>query len=107
MEATAKLNFVRISPSKVNQVLALIRRKNAQAALSILDFTIKGSARIIKKCVKSALANAGIKDNFDRFYIKEAYVGFGPTLKRFRAGSFGRASTIRKKTTHLTVVIGD
>jgi len=107
MEAKAKVMYARISPIKVNQVLKTIRKKDIAYALNTLEFTVKGSSGIIKNAILSAMANGGIKDNFNRYFLKEAYVGYGPTLKRARAGSFGRPSMRRKKTTHLTVIIGD
>lgn len=107
MEVKAKAKYIRISSSKAGQVLPLIRGKDVSKAQNILRFTPKRGARVVLKVLNSALANA--KNNhgltIDDLYIQEAVADQGPTLKRFRARAMGRASRIRKRTSHITVVL--
>lgn len=109
MEARAVLRFARIAPRKVRIVLDLIKGKDVDEALSILRFTPKAASRIVEKLVKSAVANAENNNNMDRdsLYISKAYADQGPTLKRFRARAMGRANMIRKRTSHITVVVSE
>ncbi len=110
MEAVAKTKYVRISPRKMRQVLQLVKGKSVEEALDILHFTNKRAAEPIAKTIKSAFANLGNKEEGKRIdmgevWIKQAYVDGGPTLKRFRPMSMGRAGRIRKRTSHLTIVV--
>jgi len=107
MEARAIARYVRIAPRKVGIVLDLIRGKDTAEAFSILKFTPKAGSDIVAKVLKSAVANAehNYEMNADKLYIAEAYVNQGPTLKRFRACARGRAARIRKRTSHVTVVV--
>ena len=109
MEAKAVLRFARIAPRKVRIVLDLIKGKDVDEALSILRFTPKAASRVVEKLVKSAVANAENNNNMDRdsLYISKAYADQGPTLKRFRARAMGRANMIRKRTSHITVVVSE
>ncbi|QSQ08972.1 50S ribosomal protein L22 [Koleobacter methoxysyntrophicus] len=109
MEARAVLRFARIAPRKVRIVLDLIKGKDVDEALSILRFTPKAASRVVEKLVKSAVANAENNNNMDRdsLYISKAYADQGPTLKRFRARAMGRANMIRKRTSHITVVVSE
>lgn len=107
MEATAKATFVRIAPRKVQIVLDLIRNKPADEAMAILKYTPKAACEPLAKLLKSAMANA--ENNFDmdvsRLYVAECAVSQGPTLKRIRPRSKGRAYRINKKTSHITLVL--
>ncbi|WP_297630533.1 50S ribosomal protein L22 [uncultured Clostridium sp.] len=107
MEARAIAKYVRMSPIKVGAVLDLIRGKNVKEAFAILQYTPREAAVVINKVLKSAVANA--ENNFaldtDKLVVSEAFVGQGPTLKRFRPHAQGRAFRINKKTSHITIVV--
>ncbi|OAG27237.1 50S ribosomal protein L22 [Thermodesulfatator autotrophicus] len=107
MEARAQAKYVRISPYKARLVVDLIRGKSVDEALKILQFTPKKGARLVRKVLESAVANA--EHNYqmdpDKLYVKRAYVDEGPRLKRFWPRAFGRASRILKRTSHITVVV--
>ena len=107
MEARAISKYVRMSPIKVGAVLDLIRGKNVNEAFAILEYTPREAAVAIKKVLKSAVANAENNNalDSDRLYVSEAFVGQGPTLKRFRPMDHGKAFRINKKTSHITVVV--
>jgi large subunit ribosomal protein L22 len=109
MEVRARLRFVRVSPSKAQLVADLIRGKGSEEALNILTFTKKAAAKIIIKLLKSAIANATQKKNIDvdRLYIKKITVDQGPTMKRFQPRALGRATTIRKRTSHINIVLDE
>ena len=103
--ATAK--YIRISPSKVKIVLDLIRGKQVDQALAILAYTPKSAAPVVEKLLSSAIANAENNLEMDRasLYVAETYANQGPTLKRYWARSHGRADMIKKKTSHITIVL--
>ncbi|HAN95865.1 MAG: 50S ribosomal protein L22 [Limnochordia bacterium] len=107
MEARAVARHVRISPRKARQVIDLIRGKDVEEALTILKFTPKGASPIVEKVLRSAMANA--ENNFemdvDALYVAECYVDQGPTLKRIRPRARGMADRIRKRTSHITVIL--
>ena len=107
MEARAIAKYVRMSPSKVKPVCDLVRGKDLKEALTILKFTPGKGAEIVEKVVQSAAANA--ENNFDmnkdNLYVAEVYANQGPTMKRWRAGSQGRASIILKRMSHVGVVL--
>lgn len=107
MEARAKATFVRIAPRKVQIVLDLIRNKPADEAMAILKYTPKAACEPLEKLLKSAMANA--ENNFDmdpsRLYVAFCSVDQGPTLKRIRLRSKGRAYRINKKTSHINLVL--
>jgi large subunit ribosomal protein L22 len=107
MEAKAYAKYIRMSPRKINVVLKLIRGKNIGEALSILKLTPRYSAPVIEKVLKSAIANAENNNKMDinKLYISETFANNGPMLKRFRPHAQGRAFRIRKKTSHITMVV--
>ena len=106
MEATAKVTYVRIAPRKVQIVLDLIRNKPCDQAMAILKHTPKAACEPLAKLLKSAMANAENKDmDVSSLYVAECIVGQGPTLKRIRPRSHGRAYRINKKTSHITIVL--
>jgi large subunit ribosomal protein L22 len=112
MEARAVARYVRMSPRKMRRVVELVRGKEVDDAINILHFTRKRAALPIEKALRSAVANmlnnpGAKKVNPEDLYVKTIFVDGGYTLKRFRAGSMGRASRIRKRTCHITVVVAD
>ena len=109
MEVRAKLRFVRIGPRKARLVADLIRGKGSEEALNILAFTKKAAAKIIAKVLKSAIANATQKKtiDIDRLYVKQITVDQGPTMKRFQPRALGRATMIRKRSIHITIVLDE
>ena len=109
MRVRAHARFVRQSPSKVRQVLDLVRGHQVPEARDLLNFTTRAAADPVGKLLNSAVANA--EHNFaldaDRLVISEAFADEGPTLKRFRPRARGRATKIRKRTSHITIVLSD
>ena len=107
MESRASLKHSRISARKVKIVIDLIRGKDVQEALAILKFTPKAASPLVEKLVKSAIANAENNHNMDagKLYIAEIYANQGATMKRIRAATQGRANRIRKRTSHIEVVL--
>ena len=106
-QAKAVLRYARISSRKVNIVNDLIRNKNVGVARGILMNTPKAASELLIKLLDSAVANA--ENNFgmdaDKLYIAEIYANEGPTLKRIRPRAQGRAFRIRKRTSHITIVV--
>jgi large subunit ribosomal protein L22 len=107
MQAKATAKFVRYTPRKVNQVLALIRNKKVEKAFEILSFLPKAAATLVIKVLKSATANSGKLKDYSGLKVKEAWVGNGPILKRIRPGPQGRRMPVKKRTSHLTIVVTD
>ena len=107
MEATAKLKFIRISPRKVKIALDLIRGKSTKEAMAILKYTPKAACEDLEKLLKSAVANAENNFNMDssNLYVSACYATPGPTLKRIRPVSKGRAYRILKRTSHVTLKV--
>ena len=98
--------IIRMSPIKLKPVTDLVRGKDLNEALNILKFTPGKGAEIVEKVVKSAAANADVKEmNTDNLYVAEVYANQGPTMKRWRAGSQGRASIILKRSSHVGVTL--
>ena len=106
-EARATLKFARISARKVKIVADLIRGKDAGEALSIVKFTPKASSEVIEKLLKSAIANAENNHgmNSANLYVDQIFANQGPTLKRIRPAAKGSAVRIRKRTSHITIVL--
>ncbi|EPZ45872.1 MULTISPECIES: 50S ribosomal protein L22 [Alicyclobacillus] len=112
MEATqtrAVAKYIRIAPRKMRLVVDLIRGKDTREALAILKFTPRAGSPVVEKVLKSAIANAENNHNMnaDRLYVKEIFVDEGPTLKRFHPRAQGRAFSIFKRTSHVTVVVAE
>lgn len=107
MEARAQARFVRVTPTKARRVVDLIRGRKADEAVALLRFAPQAAAEPVRKVLESAMANAENNEGLaiDALYIAEAYVDEGPTLKRFRPRAHGRAYRIRKRTSHITVVV--
>jgi large subunit ribosomal protein L22 len=107
MEAKAIAKYVRVSTIKLQPVADLVRGKDLGEALTILKFTPGKGAEVIEKVVKSAAANAenNHEMNPDNLYVAEVYANKGPTMKRWRAGSKGRAFPILKRSSHIGVTL--
>jgi len=105
----AHARYIRISSRKVQIVIDLIRGKKVNDALAILMYTPKSAAPIVEKLLNSAIANAenNMMLNRDSLYVAEVYANAGPTLKRYWARSHGRADTILKRTSHITIILDE
>jgi large subunit ribosomal protein L22 len=103
----AQARYVRMSAYKARQVLDLIRDKEVQQADEILQFAERDAAIVIRKCLASAMANAENNDGIDatELYVSACYADEGPTLKRWRPRARGRATRIRKRTCHITIIV--
>lgn len=113
MEARARARYLRMSARKVRRVISLVRGKNVDSALNVLHFTRKRAALPVEKTLRSAVANMINKQEGKKkvvpedLFVAEAFVDGGFMMKRFRAGSMGRASRIRKRSCHVTIVVSD
>ena len=109
MEAKAILRYLKTSPQKARLVVDLIRGKRVDEAITILSYNHKAVSREIVKLVKSAAANAENTKSLDvdKLYVKTGYVDGGPTLKRTHSKAMGRGAVIRRRTSHVTVVLGE
>ena len=112
VESIARVRHIRVTPQKARRVVALIKGKQAEEALAILKFAPQGASEPIYKLVAAGIANARVKADKDGEYLDEqdlyvanAYVDEGTTLKRFRPRAQGRAFQIKKRTSHITVVL--
>ena len=112
VESIARVRHIRVTPQKARRVVALIKGKQAQEALAILKFAPQGASEPIYKLVEAGIANAQVKADRDGefldeqdLYVKNAYVDEGTTLKRFQPRAQGRAFQIKKRTSHITVVL--
>ena len=103
----ARVRYLRMSAYKAREVLDLIRGKEVQVADEILQFSERDAAIPIRKCLQSAIANAENNDQIDpeELYVSACYADEGPTLKRWRPRARGRATRIRKRTCHVTIVV--
>ena len=109
MQVLAKLTFFRIAPQKARLVADQIRGKSVDRALEILTFSPKKAARVVKKVLESAIANAEHNEgaDIDELKVSKIFVDDGPTHRRYRARAKGRASKILKRTSHITVEVSD
>ncbi len=107
MEVKASAKFIRTAPRKARMVTELVKGKGVGEALNILAFTKKAPAKIVAKLLRSAVANADQMKNIDvdTLFIKQITVDQGPTMKRFRPRAMGRATIIRRRMSHITVVL--
>lgn len=105
--ALAQARYVRMTPMKCRRVIDLVRGLPVQEALDILRFAPQAAAEPVGKVLASAVANAEHNKQLDAadLFVAQAYVDEGPTLKRFRPRAQGRAYRIRKRTSHITVVV--
>jgi large subunit ribosomal protein L22 len=109
MKAHAKARHIRQSPYKVRRVLDLVRGLPVEEARVVLTHTQRRAADPILKCLDSAVANAehNLAADADELVVAEAFADEGPTLKRWRPRARGRATRIRKRTSHITIVVAD
>ena len=108
-QAQAVVRNLRISPQKLNLVASMIRGMDANKALAALSFSRRRIANDVKKALQSAVANAENNHSLDvdRLYVKEAHVGKGLVMKRFKARARGRGSRILKPYAHLTIIVSE
>ncbi|MFN7728425.1 MAG: 50S ribosomal protein L22 [Bdellovibrio sp.] len=109
MEVKASLQNARVGAQKARLVVDLVRGKDVSQAIKTLTFLNKKSALMVKKLVESAVANADYKKtiDLDKLFVKTIWVDEGPVLKRFRPRAQGRASGVRKRTSHINVVLDE
>jgi large subunit ribosomal protein L22 len=109
VQAHATAKYVRTSAQKAGLVMDLIRGRDVNTALATLKFARKGVARDIEKVLRSAIANATLKDGFggdvERLFVNACYANQGPSQKRIRPAPMGRAFRVVKRTAHLTVQV--
>ena len=107
MEVKASLKYARVGCQKARLVVDLVRGKDVNEAVKTLTFLNKKTAGMVKKLIESAVANAEYKKvmDVDNLYVKAIWVDQGPVLKRFRPRAQGRAFGVRKKTSHINVVL--
>ena len=108
-EAKAVVRNLRVSPQKLNLVATMIRGMNVTKAIATLSFSRRRIAGDVKKGLESAIANAENNHSLDvdRLFVKEAHVGKGLVMKRFRARAKGRGARILKPVSHLTIIVGE
>ena len=109
MEAKAIARHVRISPRKVRLITSMIAGKSVDDALATLQFTPNRAARVVAKVLKSAAANAehNLELAHDTLHVSRAYVDSGPTTRRLQARARGRADVIKKRSSHITVIVAE
>ena len=109
MESRSSAKYIRVSPRKTRLVARNVIGLSVESAVNILTFTPNKPAGIILNVVRSAIANAehNAKMDIDRLFVKEVVVNEGPTWKRFMPRAQGRATHIRKKTSHITVILSE
>lgn len=107
MEVKATLNFARIGPQKARLVADVVRGKDVNEAIRSLTFMKQKGATLIKKLIESAVANAEDKKviDVDNLYVKTICVDMGPAIKRFRPRAQGRAFQVKKKISHINVIL--
>jgi large subunit ribosomal protein L22 len=109
METRAVLKYVRVSPRKIRLIMDQVRGRKVGEALQLLTFSPQKGAFLLKKLIDSAVANAQENANLDvdGLYIKRVFADEGPTMKRFRPRAMGRATRIRKRSAHMTVILDE
>ncbi|HHD56840.1 MAG TPA: 50S ribosomal protein L22 [Desulfobulbaceae bacterium] len=109
METKAVAKYIRISPQKARLVADVVRGQDVETAITTLRFMPRKAARILRKVLESAVANAEQTETIDvdTLYVKEIQINGGPMLKRFRPRAMGRATRILKRTSHITVVVDE
>lgn len=111
-EGKAKAKYVRMSPRKVRRVMELVKGKSIENALNILHFCPKRASITIEKTIRSAISNVihsegSNKVDVENYFIKKAEVNAGPTLRRFLPRPMGRATRIRKRSCHISIVVSE
>jgi large subunit ribosomal protein L22 len=109
MEVKAVARYVRIPPQKVRLIMDEVRGKKVEAALRALTFSPQKGARLLRKLINSAVANAEANKevDVDTLFIKKIFADQGPTMKRFRPRAMGRATRVIKRMSHLTVILDE
>ncbi|MBN2260229.1 MAG: 50S ribosomal protein L22 [Clostridiales bacterium] len=109
MQARAIAKHIRISPRKMKPIADLVRGKSVKEAKAILKFTPNKGAEIFLKVLNSAVANAENNHDMDveKLFVSEIYANQGPTMKRWKAGSMGRANPIKRRTSHVGVAVSE
>lgn len=109
MKVRAQAKYIRQSPYKVRRVLDLVRGLPVEEARHVLSFTDRRAAVPVRKVLDSAVANAEHNHalDADELFVAQAYADEGPTLKRWRPRARGRATRIRKRTSHITIVVSE
>ena len=112
MESRAVSKYVKMSPRKLRRVAGLIQGEPVDKALNVLNFTHKAASKALFRTLKSAASNAiasegSAKDKVEDLVVKEVQIDVGPTWKRIRPASMGRAFMIRKRTSHISVVVAE
>ncbi len=109
MEAKAAGKYMSVTPQKARLVVDLIRGKKVDEALTVLSFSRKAVSKDILKMLKSAVANAENNNNLDvdKLYVKKAFVNHGPSQKRMRPRAMGRGTVIKKRSSHITIVVDE
>ncbi len=109
MEVQALTKYVRLSPKKARDITREIQGRRASEAQQLLKFIPRKAARLVGKTLQSAMANAENNENLsaDSLVIVKAVIEEGPTLKRFRAGARGSAKPLKKRTSHIRIILSD
>lgn len=109
METKAVAKYIRISPQKTRLVADVVRGMEVERAITTLRFMPKKAARILRKVIESAVANADQMETIDvdNLYVKSIQINGGPSLKRFRPRAMGRATRVIKRTSHITVIVDE
>ena len=114
MEAKAQARFVRVTPRKARRVVDVIRGKRVVEAIEVHRYAPQGAAEPVLKTLESAVANAryaadqeGVRFEEEDLFVTEAFADEGPTMKRIQPRAQGRANRILKRTSHITVIVGD
>jgi large subunit ribosomal protein L22 len=108
MDVRASARYVRVAPNKARQIVGHIRGLDVEQARNVLLLEPKGAGRYVRKVLESAIANAENNHDLDPddLVVTSAVVDEGPTLKRFQPRAMGRAYRIRKRTSHITIILG-
>ena len=109
METRAIAKYIRVPPRKIRLLIKEIRGKNVEEALNLLAFAPQRGVPILRKLINSAVANASQYPDIDvdNLFVKQIFADEGTTLKRFRPRAMGRATMIRRRTTHLTIILDE
>jgi large subunit ribosomal protein L22 len=109
MEVTVKTKHIRISPRKLRLVTDLVRGEMVSSAMNTLKFTTKRGAKVLYKSLMSAVANAETRGTMDmeNLYVKKVWVDEGSTMKRFMPRAQGRATVVRKRMSHLNIILDE
>jgi large subunit ribosomal protein L22 len=109
MRVRAIAKYIRVSPRKIRLLMREIRGKRVEEALNLLSFAPQRGAPVLRKLIKSAVANASqhADVDVDNLFVKYIFADEGPTLKRFMPRAMGRATRIRRRTSHLTVILDE